>query len=176
MQTENVVTFTSRITPACFIRFGFFDNYRIREKWKMPMIFSGTFLALSLLAWHLSGKVSGTDTWMKIGLYLAVAIPITNVASLFAGILYQAGKHDLSKQTVNYLVILGPKGIGVVHRTEHANCSWEHIYHVYRVPGCIYLYVAFDKAFLLPEAGNTESAWDMIKEHVEPQKITNLTK
>lgn len=176
MPPENAITFVSKISPLCFIRFGFFDSYRLRKKWKMPLLVTGGFLALALLARVCTGRLSGAETWMNIALVIAAAIPVMNVSAFWGGLLNQIGKHQLSRHTTNYLVVLGPKGVGIIHKTEHAHCSWEHVYRIYRVPGCIYLYVSADRAFLLPDAENTEDAWAMITAYADAQKIVDLRK
>ena len=137
---------------------------------------TAAFLTSALLAWICSFRTESVRAWFKISLICAAAVPVLDITLLTTGLLYQAGKHHLSREKINYMLSFSAGGIGVIYKTEHVNFDWDHVYHVYRVKDCIYLYMAEQQAYLLPEAENSEDVWNRILACVPPEKITDLAK
>lgn len=78
-----------------------------------------------------------------------------------------------------YTVTFTGSGLDVTSKTEHASYSWEQVYHAYRRPGILYLYMNPQTAYLLPdgmvEGGTLEDLWALVCASLSPEKKTELS-
>lgn len=158
----------SRVDTDTFLQFGIFDTFRLQKLWRRPALFAAILCAFAAVC-LISDREGGT---LLGGVLLAVGLglPLVYIANFMLSLRRQAGRRKLDGKRIVYTLRFQPEGVSVSTGQETASFSWEQIHHAYRVPGCIYLYAAPRRAFLLPENGQEESVWQVLAEHLPPEK------
>ena len=159
----------SRVDTDTFLQFGVFDTFRLQKRWRRPALFAAILCGCGA-ACLASGREGGT---LLGGVLLAVGLglPLIYVANFLFSLRRQAGRLQLDGKRIVYTLHLQPEGVSVSTGKENTAFPWAQIHRAYRVPGCIYLYAAPRRAFLLPENGQEESVWQALTEHLPPEKL-----
>lgn len=168
---NKIVTFDSNIDSLSFLSFSFFDTYILKNKLRKTLIYSGIFLVIAILAYMMRGTMSNTRVWGIGSVILAVALPLMNLVNWLKSALNAVSTFNLSKDRTVYHLVLSENGIGVVRGSESFKYKWDDVYAVYRRRKCVYLYVAYNKAYLMPKNSTSDDAWELIVENVPAGKI-----
>lgn len=161
----------SRVDMDTFMQFGIFDTFRLQKRWYRPAVF-----AVILCGFAVVCLVSGREGGLLLGgalLAVGLGLPIAYVANFLLSLRRQAGRLKLDGKRIVYSLRFQPESVIVNTGKEEAAFPWEQIHHAYRVPGCIYLYAAPRRAFLLPENGQEETVWQALTEKLPPEKLSD---
>ena len=148
VQQEGLL-FPSMIDQKDFLRFALFDTFRIKKRWKTPVLF-GVLLGIGLI------------------------LPIVWYLLFLSSIRNEARKLGLSKVKAAYSLLLRDDGVTVMRENEKAEYAWKDIHMAWRVKGCIYLYVLPTRAFLMPKLDESDEAWEIICLHLPESKWKDL--
>ncbi|MCL2856389.1 MAG: YcxB family protein [Oscillospiraceae bacterium] len=173
--TVNVV-----VDAKIFHRFTVFDNLVRKRGLLLP---AGFAVGMSALAWvffaPLDQRVLGSMV-----LFIGLVIPVSQVWGFFRSIKMQIKAYDLEHPKTVYSLCFAqePNGIEVTNHgggDEPLRYEWDNLYGVYRVDGCVYLYVLPNKAFLLPDGQaleGTDALWEMLTKMLPPEKLHDRRK
>ncbi len=149
---EKIITVTSELDAAAFRRFGFFDAFVVKRHWRGPALFSLILIAFAAAALWAGKEQSGLIA--AVLLAVGLGLPLIYAGAFLGQLNRQAARFGLGRGRRIYTVALGPEGVTVhnlLREEKDLRLVWSDIWRVYRRNGCIYLYAAPSKAFLLPE-------------------------
>ena len=157
-----------------FLRFALFDTFRMKKRWKTPLLFACIISAFSAVCFaarktHEQAVLLGT-----VLLTVGLALPLVWFLLYVSSVKTESKKHRLSKAKAQYCSYLGREELKVVRDQEEAVFVWKDIYTACRVSDCIYLYVSPARAYLLPDCENSDAAWDLITSRIPEEKIRDF--
>ena len=161
-ENENAVIVPARLDEKDFLRFGFFDTFRMNRGWKRPLLFTCIMAVFAAACFSFRGSREQASLlgWVLLG--IGVALPLVWFSLYLSSVRRVARKFGLSKDKTQYETTLKEAGATVTRGEEHAEFRWNEIHSAWRVRNCIYLYVRRDRAYLLPEDENADVAWEII--------------
>ena len=164
------LTIACNIDQNTFKRFAVFDTLVRKKGWRNPALFALIMSAFAVICFL--GRKSHAQAVLLGGVLLGIGIilPLVWFGMFFASVKRQAARSGLSPDKTQYFVTLSGEKIHVEKGKEAADFQWKEAYLARRVRGCIYLYVSQNRAFLLPDGEQTEQAWEIIAEKMEPGK------
>lgn len=151
---KNVVCVPVHLSPKDFRQFAFFDTFRVRRRWQMPLAF---FLIMALFSavCFLQHGIRNAVLLGCVLLGVGILVPLAYVLSYLFGVNEQAKKNGLPAKPLVYTLTMqqGARGLSIqgVHGEEKIVLEWKQVFGAYRVKDCIYLYLSPERAFLLPE-------------------------
>lgn len=166
---EKPLIIPSRVDEDTFIRFGLFDAFRVQKRWRPPALFAA-ILCASAAVCLLSGREGGALLGGVL-LLVGLGLPAAYVGNFLLSLRQQARRLKLDGRRIVYTLRLHGEGVSVNSGQQETSFSWAQIHHVYRLPGCVCLYVSPRKAFLLP-GEQEEAAWQYIRAHLPEEKLT----
>ena len=165
------VTLACRIDRRTFSRFARYDTLVRKKGWRNPALFALIMTAFAAVCFF--ARKTHAQALLLGGVLLGVGLilPLVWFGMFFASVRRQAKRSGLSPDTVQYTVTLSDEKIHVTKGKEAADFKWEDTHMARRVEGCIYLFVSPTRAFLLPDCEETERAWSIITEKLDPGKV-----
>ena len=150
---KGLITITSNIDARAFRRFAYFDTYRLKKRYRAPLLFAIMMLVFSACCFFLlkDKPQSALIGWVLLG--VGVLLPTVYFAMFAVSVRAQAKKMKLPRAAYSLTMADAPEGLEIVSEDgkERVKLAWKKVYGAYRVRGCIYLYVHPTKAFLLPD-------------------------
>ena len=150
---KGLITISCRIDAKTFRNFAFFDTFRLKKRYRAPLLFAAIMLAfaagcLILLKDRPQAALIG-GVLLGVGLLLPAVYFLMFALSVRA----QAKQMKLPREAYSLTLADAPEGLEIVGEDgkERVKLPWNKVYGAYRVRGCIYLYVHPTKAFLLPD-------------------------
>ena len=106
-------------------------------------------------------------------LIVGLGLPAAYIGLFFKSIKFQIKIMGLKSSRHVYSLRLSSDGVDVISGDEPNQFKWSGMFGAYRVPGCTYLYVEKNKAFLLPDGQAEEGAdvWAMLSDHLPAEKL-----
>ena len=150
---QEELLFLSNIDQKDFLRFALFDTFRVKKRWKTPVLFALLMTAFAAACFTL--RQSREQALLLSGVLLGIGLILPLVWYLWylSSVKKEARKLGLSKSRIAYSLLLR---------------------EARRVKGCIYLYVLPTRAFLMPKAEESDAAWDFICRHLPEAKCKDL--
>lgn len=164
------------ITDKTFREFMNFHTYKRSRDWlKVPIC------CLLIVLFGICNFVANVPLLGAFFLIAAVYLFFSRLIYSKAIIKQNCTSYGLgSAPKLFYVVTLSPDGISVKNEKEKATYPWDRVYHAYRLPGIIYLYMNKQTAFLLPfdclEKGTPDSLWELICKELPSEKLTERQK
>lgn len=176
---HEVFTVAVKLDAKLFRRFALFDTFRRQRRWVSPALFAGIMLAFSLICYMLRGRNEQAVLLGTVLLGAGLLLPAAYFLSFFLSVRASIKNLGLAQARHTYTVTLSAGGgVRVSTETEQAVCSWQNLYGAYRVPGCVYLYAAPTRAYLLPDGqipGGAARLWRLLETVLPAQKLHDLT-
>ena len=144
MNTGDIIIRTM-IDKTVFTDFGRFNFFRVHHRWVGLVLFP---LLMAIFAYL--NLITGSVPLFVLFLGIGFVFPIGSILTFHVNLKNQIKANNLSVPRFSYTVSLGTAGFTVSTDCEKAEYSWEQIIHIYRYKQYIYLYVAKNKAFILP--------------------------
>ena len=160
MESEKEIVIPVRLDGKTFKRFARIDLFRLRRKWVRPAVFSLILIVFAFAA--LLARKAQSGMIAAVLLVIGIGLPIVYVGSFLSQVNMQALRCGLKSPRAVYTVTLRENGIRV-----------ENNQKAFRKKGCIYLYVAAAKAFLLPDGQTAvadEEVWAFIRNRLGPDR------
>jgi len=173
MSNESV-TVNVIIDDKVFTKFSNFESFYRRKAYLTPLIFASILtvsaIIFLMMGWTLPGAVL---------LFLGLGLPAYRISRILRAINLQTKILDLKNPKTVYTLHLteAPDGIVVTNHgegDEPLHYKWDDIHGVYRVRGCVYLYVLPEKAYLLPDGQaveGTDALLHMFAKMLMPEKL-----
>lgn len=177
---NQAVILLSRITPETFRAFALFDAFRRQKRWRGPALFAAIFSAFAIVCFTLGRDLPQSGLLGGVLLVVGWGLPVFYVLYFFHSVNDQAKRLRLAQRRPAYTVKLDEAGLKVEQNGQKADWPWEELTAVYRLDECVCLYPTPRNAFLLPDEENShrdvERAWELIRAHLEQEKIVDLRK
>ena len=162
---EKEIVIPVNLDAKTFRRFGWFDIFILRKRWIRPAVFAAILAGFAVAA-LMSGR---NERLLIAGVLLAVGLglPLVYTGTFMAQMRAQAERQRLPRKV--YTVRLDFDGVRVTNdqRKEDAQfVKWQDVPAAFRKKGCIYLYVAANRAYLLPSGQasvSDDELWDCLK-------------
>lgn len=141
-----------RLDEKTYRDFCRFDTMVMRRRWFKPVLAGMICWTLALAG--LLSKQPGIETPAGVLAGLGLAIPAMFFGLYALQVRAQAAERGLKDAPLVYTITLGD-AVTVENNARAeppVTLAWERLAAAYRVPGCIYLYVNAEHAFLLPPA------------------------
>lgn len=167
---DNGVTVQAVLDGATFRRFAMFDVFCHQKRWRSPALFALILGAAAAICFVLHER-RGAVLLGSVLLAVALGLPAAYFLSYFLSVRAQAKKLDAGGGTAAYTVRLDGDGVRVTQGESAAEFSWVELLCAYRVEGCVYLYAAPRRAFLLPERCGGGGAWRMLQRHMAQERV-----
>lgn len=170
------VTIHVKIDKDAFRRFGLFDTFRLKRRWRQPLMFSLILLAFAACCFVVHEK----DGAIMLGCVLmsvALGLPAVYVGMFLSQLNAQAKKLRLDTPRPAYTLVMERTGVTVTNdmkAEEPVVLKWKQFAAAYRRKGCIYLYVNAARAFLLPDGQadvSPDELWAFLCGRMEKTKL-----
>lgn len=160
----------TKLNPADFREFAFFDVFRIQGKWKAPTVFfilMALFSSVCFVMHEKRGAVFLGCVLLTVGLLL----PICYCLSFLLSVNRQC-RRIAPGQTV-YTLRFFEDRFEVLKGKETAAFRWDELYHAYRRAHGIYLYVQPRHAFIVSEEETADELWAFLRSQLRSGQITD---
>ena len=141
-----------RLDEKTFRKFARFDMLRLRKRWMRPAVFAGILCGFAMIA--LFSRLPQSGLIAAVLLAVGLGLPLVYIGMFLSQVNLQAEKWKLGKGKPVYTVTLRNRDFTVVNSQkagEAVTVPWPEARQAFRVKGCIYLYAAPGRAYLLPD-------------------------
>lgn len=168
---DSAITVCVKIDAKLFRDFAVFDAFRVKQRWKLPILFALIMLGFAVLCFS---RYKTAEQAIFIGtvlLAVGFGLPVIYFVNFFKSIHTQIRKLGLATPQPVYTVTLtdAPDGIQVVAKNgDTAQYEWNKIHGIYHGKNCIYLYAQSSRAYLLPDrdvADKSEELCNLLKKY-----------
>ena len=166
--------FPSQIDQDDFLRFALFDTFRVKKRWKTPVLFACIMSAFATICFCFRSSREQAALLGGVLLAIGLILPVIWFLLFLSSVKREAKKLGLSKHKAAYYLFLREEGVTITREKEKVEYAWENLHMAWRVKGCIYLYVLPTRAFLMPERAESDAAWDIICRHLPDLRKTDL--
>lgn len=159
------------IDAKLFRDFAIFDTFRIKQRWKLPVLFALIMLIFAILCFSRYQTAEQAVFIGSVLLIVGFGLPIIYFINFLRSVNAQIQKLGLTAPQPVYAVTLteAPDGIKVTAKNNDvAQYEWDRIYGVYHGKNCVYLYVNNSRAYLLPDrdvGDQAEILRSLLKKH-----------
>lgn len=173
MAKKKETVISVRIDADAFRAFSVFDVFRRQRRWKSPALFAAILLAFAAVCLSQVGTRNGALLLAVVLMVLAVGVPAVYVGMFLRSVRQQSKKLGLEHPRLVYRIMLDEAGVSAASLAKQRGTGtetrwrWETLYGAWRVQGAIYLYVAENKAYILPDGqipGNPDTTWTLCAE------------
>lgn len=158
----------ARIDAGTFRNFALYDTFVRQRRWRAPALFAVILGASAGVCFAMRRSRGGAVLLGAVLLAVGLGLPAFYVLNYLWSVRRQGKRLDGSR--IAYTLHLREEGLLAVAGRERTEFPWERIVLACRARDCIYLYVSSQKAFLLPECGQSEEAWALLQEKVPPER------
>jgi len=151
---DSAITVSVKIDARLFRNFAIYDAFRMKKRWKSPVLFALILLGFAILCFSRAKTQEQAVFMGAVLLAVGFGLPIIYFANFFRSINVQIRKLGLKSPQPVYTVTLTdvPDGIHVAAKNgETAQYEWNNLYGVHQGKSCTYLYVQNNRAYLLPD-------------------------
>lgn len=156
-----------------FQRFALFDAFYRKKVWRRPALFAAILGASAAVCFLFHGRRGAVPLGVVL-LAVGLGLPGAYFLSYRLSVRAQAKGLDAGRGKTAYTVRLDGASVRVTAGEEQAEFPWEGLLCAYRVKGCVYLYAAERRAFLLPDACGGDRAWTVIRDNLPREKVFDL--
>ena len=170
---EKSVTINVILDDKIFRDFIVFDNLRRRRIWFLPAVFASIMSAFALACFIMREWAEQAVLMGSVLLIIGLGLPAAYIRLFFKSIKIQIKAAGLESPRHVYSLRLSPLGAEALSGGKPDQFEWSGMFGAYRVPGCTYLYVEKNKAFLLPDGQAEEAAdvWTLLTELLPEEKL-----
>lgn len=165
----------SNITPEVFREFALFDTMGRQKRYKGPALFAAVMAAFTCICFTQAGRREHALLLGGVLLGVGVLLPAAYILSFLLSVRSKARLLKKVKKPA-YAVELSPEGVTVTAGGQRSVYGWADIPHVYRIRRSTCLYVAADRAYLLPVQEDDDRLWQMLCVHIPQEKRKDMRK
>ncbi|MDR2655466.1 MAG: YcxB family protein [Oscillospiraceae bacterium] len=179
---NRLITVNVMIDSKIFRKFSGFNSFYLQRRWFLPAVFAFVMSAFACVCFIARGSGAQGIVLGCVLLLIGLGLPAVYLRSFSNYVKSQIKVHRLEKPRLAYSLQFSgdPDGIRVTNPGgEFAQYEWNRLYGIYRVDGCVYLYVTNNKAFLLPDAQIEEGVyalWSLFADMIPAEKLHDFRK
>lgn len=166
------------IDDKIFRKFANFDTMRRQKRWRSPLIFALILTASAVACFLLRHRAEGAVLLGCVLLVVGLGLPLVYFLTFARSVRRNIQGMGLAQKARHaYDVTLSEAGISVSTEKESLSRGWGELLAAYRVDGCIYLYAAAQRAYLLPAgqaSRDDDTLWAMLTDHLPAQRVFDL--
>lgn len=162
----------AKIDAGVFRRFALYDTFVRQARWRAPALFAAILGASAAVCFAMRQSREGAVLLGGVLLAVGLGLPAFYVLNYLWSVRKQGKRLDSSR--IAYTLHLREEGLLVVASQDRAEYPWEALHLACHDRGCIYLYVSPQRAYLLPECGQSEAAWALLQEKLPEAKRKDL--
>lgn len=162
-----------------FRDFTIFDILKRRKYWKSPVIFA-SIMTFSAVVCFLMHKVDGAVLLGTVLAVIGLGMPAIYFATFFRSLGRQVRLQKLDPPRNVYDIELSEKadGITVSNGKEKASYKWKDAWRAYRDRRAIYLFITYERGFILPYSSMGEEGpdawWSFISGRMGAERSIDL--
>lgn len=164
----------ANIDGNTFIRFALFDTFRLKGRWKAPVLFASIMTAFSIICFAVKNTHEQAQLLGIVLLAAGLVLPSVWFLMYMYSVRIQIKRNALSPRKTQYYVQLMEDTIKVMKDSDEIEYSWNEVYKAFRVKGCTYLYMSENRAYLLPKCDESDEAWEIITGSLSGEKVKDL--
>lgn len=163
----------SRISPAVFRSFSYFDTFSRQKRWRSPLLFAGIMSCFSAVCFSQASRQPQAVLLGSVLLAVGLMLPAAYLLSFFFSVRSKEKQLRAAGAPVAYTLHLTDEGITVSVQKKQTHFPWPVLGPIYRIKGCICIYVQQNRAYLVPteELENEPKLWAWLQEKVSPHLI-----
>lgn len=176
---QNALVIQSRITSEVFREFAVFDTMYRQKRFVRPLVFAAIMAGFACVCFAQRGQREQAALLGFVLLAVGLGLPLVYFLTYFYSVYKQARQLKRDKAPLAYTVELSAEHIAVTAGEQRTEYRWEDILWAYRIRHSTCLYVAANRAYLLPAAADgreEEKRWDFLCEHIPNKKRRDLRK
>ena len=158
----------TRLYPANFRRFAFFDAFVVQRKWRAPALFlilMALFSSVCFAMHHKEGAVFLGCVLLGVGLLLPAAYLLSFLLSV------NKQCKGISPKKIVYSLRFYEDYFDVLKSKEKASYPWKKLFRAYRTKHGVYLYVQPRHAFIVSDETDLDAIWHEIRSHLRRDQI-----
>lgn len=166
----------SRITPEIFREFAIFDTLRRQKRYKGPLLFAFIMIGFAVICFTQVGRRGQAGLLGGVLLSVGIFLPAVYILTFLFSVRKRARQLEREKKPA-YTVELSAKRVTATAGDERAKYTWNKILYAYRLRRSICLYIAANRAYILP-AGDEgdDDIWAFVCGHIPENKRKDLRK
>lgn len=173
---EQMFRVESRITPEIFQEFAIFDTLRRQKRYRGPLLFALIMIGFSVICFTQVGRREQAGLLGGVLASVGILLPAVYILTFLFSVRKRARQLERAK-TPAYTVELSNKKVTAAAGEERAEYRWNKILYVYRLRRSICLYIAANRAYILPAGdGGDDELWALICGHIPENKRKDLRK
>lgn len=164
----------SKITPEVFREFALFDTLRRQKRYKGPALFALIMMIFAAICFTQVGQREHAALLGGVLLAVGVLLPAVYILTFIVSVRKKARQVGMAKGPA-YTVELSPSGVTAAAGEQRVSYKWEQIFFAYRLKRSICLYVAANRAYILPLGNDGDDGlWSLICGHSSEKKHKDL--
>lgn len=164
----------SRITPEVFREFAIFDTLRRQKRYRGPLLFALIMIGFAVVCFTQVGRREQAGLLGGVLLSVGIFLPAVYILTFLYSVKKRAKQLERAK-TPAYTIELSNKKVTAAAGEERAEYRWNKILYTYRLRRSICLYIAANKAYILPSGdGGDDELWALICGHIPENKRKDL--
>lgn len=175
---QNPLVIQSRIGPEVFREFAIFDTLWRQKRFVRPLVFAAIMAGFAAVCFSQSGQREQAALLGGVLLAVGLGLPLVYFLTYFYSV-YKQARQLKSKAPPAYSVELSQEHIAVTAGEQRVEYQWADILYAYRIRHSTCLYVAANRAYLLPAADDEreeQKRWALLCEHIPNKKRRDLRK
>ena len=174
--TRDTVTIHVYMDGRIFRRFGVFNTFRLRRRWRSPALFSIIFIAFAAVCFCLRDAMQSTLLGLVL-LAVGLLLPACYFLSYFLQLNDQVRRLGIKTPKPVYTLVLGRRDVRITNDMKEEPevvLPWENAMGVWRDKKAFYLYANAARAFILPD-GQSECSpaelWDFLSQCLPEERL-----
>lgn len=150
-----------------FRAFTIFDILKRRKYWKSPVIFA-SIMTFSAIVCFLMHDVDGAVLLGTVLAVIGLGMPVIYFTTFFRSLGRQVKLQKLDPPRNVYDIELSEKADGIIvsNGKEKASYRWKDAWKAYKDKKAVYLFITYDRGFILPyssmKEGKTDEWWALV--------------
>ena len=177
MQKEGMLVQVS-IDAKIFRDFAIFDSFIRQKRWRPLAFFACILLGSAVLCFVMRSRAEQAVLLGSVLTVIGIGLPVVYLLSFLSSVKEQSKKMLLKTQRHAYTLLMSKAGgIEIKAGKEQLKYRWAEVFSVYRWHTYTYLYVAQQKAYLMPDQqvhGGADALWTLLKDSVPAGKLFDL--
>lgn len=176
---QNALVIQSRIGPEVFRDFAVFDTLYRQKRYLRPLAFAAIMAGFAAVCFSQRGQREQAALLGGVLLAVGLGLPLVYFLTFFYSVYKQAKQLKGKKAPLAYTLELSQEQLAVIIGEQRTEYQWSDILYVYRIRRSTCLYVAVNRAYLLPAADDhreEEKRWAFLCEHISDKKRRDLRK
>lgn len=166
------ITIHVSLDAKTFRDFAMFDTFRYHRRWVSPAIFAVILFAFSMLCFAMRGTRPQAALIGVVLLVVGLGLPLVYFIMFLDSVKKQSKKYKLDKPQSVYTLSFSndQEGVAIEEKGQDSvHYRWDTLHQAFRTKSAMYLYVAQNRAYILPvqQLGTeAEMLWTLLSTRV----------